>query len=467
MIVTVLPEIMADFRLGSSELGRASWAVTGYLIGFTAAMPLMGRIADRFGYRSAFIGALAVFALGSVAVALSVVVPERLGMEPQFSWMVGARVFQAAGGGALIPIAIASAGLLPATANRAVAYGLIGASAEAGGVMGPLWGGAITQALSWEWAFWLNIPPVMGVAALSWWMPVGRKRRAGVDLVSGALFAGLLSLTTLGLMRIGEPDGLMGAYLAGACVSGALLIYRHRRVVDPLIPRGLLSRLNFSSAGMAHVLIGSALIIGMITVPLTANAVLSASPLEGGLLLLRMTAAIGAGALIGGAATQRWGARAPAIIGLLLATAGFSLMSRWSAEAADPWMTVHLAVTGLGFGLLAAPIAESALHNVEEGDRGVASALITVARMVGMTLGLAAMTAWGTVRFEDLVSHLPVFPTDPEVQRQVTEDTIAAALTVFRAFFASAAVLCAFAIAPAAAMTMKSGAGAAKRGREG
>ena len=454
VIVTVLPEVMRDLRVAASELDRASWAVTGYLIGFTAAMPLMGRLSDRTGHRTAFLLALGVFALGSAAVALSPELPRwLLGREPEFSWMVGARVFQAIGGGALIPIALSAAGELVPQGRRAVAYGIVGASAEAGGVAGPLFGGAVTQWLSWQWAFWLVIPLVFVVAALVMRTPNGRARPVKIDLAGGALFAVALTLLTVALSRAGRPGAVLAWTLPLTMVAVAALAVRQIRLSNPLIPRAVIARLNFVAASGAHLLIGAALIIAMVSVPLMANTLMDASPLEGGLMLLRMTVAVGAGALLGGVATQKFGARTPALAGLTLCFAGFLLMSRWTLDVRDPWMTAHLALTGLGFGLLVAPVVESGLSRIAPGDRGVASALLTVARMIGMTAGLAALTAWGTVRFDGLVAGSPAFSTDPAVQAQIFGQAHAAGLIVFRGFFIAGAVISAAAVAPVMWMT--------------
>ena len=167
VVVTLLPEMMTDLRVAVSELDRASWSITGYLIGYTAAMPLMGRISDRTGYRRAFLLAMAIFSIGSILVAVSPEIPGWLyGGDPEYNWLIGTRIFQAIGGGAMIPITIAAAGELVDDKHRAIAYGLIGASAEAGAVFGPIWGGGIGTWLSWEWAFWLNIP--LTIAASIW-----------------------------------------------------------------------------------------------------------------------------------------------------------------------------------------------------------------------------------------------------------------------------------------------------------
>jgi MFS family permease len=441
VIVTILPDVLSDLRVAVSELDRASWAVTGYLIGYTAAMPFMGRVSDRFGFRNTYLAAMVVFALGSIGVAISPDLPRWLfGREPEFSWLVGARVFQAIGGGAVIPISLAAAGELVDSRHRAIAYGLVGASAEAGGVIGPLWGGAITEWWSWQWAFWLNLPLVLVVVVLLLRLPVGRRNPVKVDMLGVTLFAAFLSLLTVALTKVGDPDGLFIVTTLVTVVLGAAMIWRVSSARDPLFPRVLFKLVGFVTANGAHFLIGAALIIGMVAVPLMAGTVYGENALEGGLRLLRMTVAIGIGALIGGFITQRAGPRWPAVAGVLMAATGFLLMSRWDLATGDPTVTIHLLLTGLGFGLLVAPIAESALSKVTSDTTGAASALLTVSRMIGMTVGLAAMTSLGTVQFAALVADVPAFSLDPEVQDAIELSTTLAGLEVFRSFFTFAAL---------------------------
>ena len=126
-------------------------------------------------------------------------------------------------------------------------------------------------------------------------------------------------------------------------------------------------------------------------------------------------------------------------------------MSSWDLEIADPAMTAHLAVAGLGFGLVIAPIALAATNPVGAGDRGAAAALITAMRMVGMTLGLATLTAWGTDRFQGLVAgfQLPLLQPLETIEQQLRD----AGLTLFNDFFLVAMGVCVIAILPAAAMS--------------
>ena len=154
--------------------------------------------------------------------------------------------------------------------------------------------------------------------------------------------------------------------------------------------------MGFNASNLTHMLIGGALIIGMVTVPLMANTVLGLTALDGGLMLMRMTVAIPVGAVLGGLACQRMDLRIPSVAGLVLVAIGFGLMSTWGLNIADPIMALHLATVGLGFGLLIAPIALVATESVDVGLRGAASGVVTAMRIVGMTFGLATLTAWGT-----------------------------------------------------------------------
>jgi len=442
-IVVVLPELLPDFRIGPGELGLASWTVTGYLIGYTAAMPIMGRVSDRYGHRAVFVGALVIFMLGSALVAVSPDLPKLIGRdEPDLNWMIGARIFQAIGGGAMIPVAIASVGDVLPRARHAMAFAIIGASVEAGGVIGPLWAGLITDVSSWEWVFWINIPLGLAVIAALKFSPAGVRNPARIDFIGGVLFVLALASLTAALSRTGDIDIIFGVLIATAVISLFATVWWHRRTDDPLLPVALLKTLRFSASNVAHLAVGISLITAMVTLPLMANTVLGQSPLDGGLMLLRMTVFIPVGAIVGGLWVHRWGPRWPAMAGFTLAATGLIAMSSWDLGIADPEMTFHLGVAGFGFGLLISPIHTSALHLARSGERGTASSFITVSRMVGMTVGLAAIAAWGTVRFGSLAGDAPL-------TLEGVEEISADGLTVFRGFFLTAAVVSLIGLIPA------------------
>jgi EmrB/QacA subfamily drug resistance transporter len=444
--------MMRDMGVQVNELNKASWTITGYLLGYLAAMPFIGRASDIWGHRRVFITCMALFMVGSAAVALT----------SSLNWLIAARVFQALGAGALVPVSIAMVGDLFPSHNRGVPLGIMGASAEAGGVIGPLWGGIIIKYLSWQWVFWINLP-LGGVVIAATFLLIepSPRTRSSVDYIGGALITAALATMTLGLARIDALDWLMALYMAASLALFGLFVVRQRYAHEPLLPKAMFRTWAFRASNLVHMLVGAALIIGMVTIPLMANTVLNLSPLEGGLHLMRLTAAMPVGAVLGGIAAQRFNYRVPTVVGLALAAAGFWLMSGWDQAISDPMLTIHLAIAGLGFGLVIAPVALAAINSVREDDKGTAASLITGARITGMALGLAALTAWGTSHFGHLVTglHIPyplIGETALSYQQRVDEfqqQLTDVGMTVFNDFFLVAAGLCLLGLVPALFMT--------------
>ncbi len=176
--------------------------------------------------------------------------------------------------------------------------------------------------------------------------------------------------------------------------------------------------------------------------------------------LLSLTGIITLGAVAGGVLMARVGASPLTVAGLALVALGMFLASGWELGIGDPRLTVHLLIAGFGFGLVIAPITAHALASVGEDYRGTAASLVVVSRMMGMTLGLAALSAWGVEHFQVLTSGLE-FPLPlPEEATSVFEARAAeysanlntAGLELFRRFFLVAAVISLVAIVPALGM---------------
>ncbi len=457
VVVTALPKIFNDIELPATELDRGSWIVTGYLLGYTAVMPLIGRVSDVHGHGRVYLLAMLLFVAGSALVAVG----DSLG------WIVGARIVQAAGGGALVPATIALADELLPGPRRGIAIGLVVAVAEAGAVLGPLYGGLMLHALDWRWIFWVNVPAGVLLGALVFARAGGGPRRAqSVDYAGGALLGASLASLALGLSAeavLPSGEGWRPALLAASAALLAAFLVWQARAREPLLALGLLRAAPLAWANASNLLVGGALILALVTIPLMTDTVMGKEPLEGGLRLLRLTVMIPVGAVLGGALYQRHGYRVPMVAGLALASLGFGLLSRWPLDVGEPRLTLELMTGGLGFGLVVTPITVAGLDTVRQDQRATASALITVMRMVGMIAGLAALSSWGQDRFEALAGAVPApIPLPGEsgaafsARSEAYEAHVTgAALTFFHEVFLAAMVLCLIALAPAIFMGRK------------
>ncbi len=441
VVVTVLPAVMRDLRIPIGELDRVAWVVTAYLLGYTAFMPIIGRWADVYGYPRIYLLMLGVFAGGSVLVAVS----------GSLEWMIGARVVQAIGGAAAVPIGMAMAVSVAPPERRGLALGIVGGAAEAGSMLGPAYGGAIVEWANWRWLFWLNLPQAALVAAGLLLLSNERQRAAAVDYRGGILLVAALVVLSVALSRPGLftlesvwPFALLGGGLALAAGLG----FWERRVNQPLLPPALFRSRAFLMANLTQLLVGVALIIALVTTPLMANTVMGRDAFTGALWLLRLTAAIPVGAIVGGLLLGRLGAQPVTIAGLLLTAGGLYLVSGWGLDIGEPELTVHLAIAGLGFGLVIAPITAVAINAVVADYRGTAAALVVVARLLGMTLGLAALAAWGITEFQALTAGLTLpLPLAGETALEQAarlaaygESVRQAGLTVFQGFFRAGAL---------------------------
>ena len=357
----------------------------------------------------------------------------------------------------MVPVALAVAAGVESRRARLLALGIVAGAAEAGAVLGPLYGAAILELAGWRWVFWINLPlTALLVAGVLLLVPRGgRVASARVDWVSGLLAGLALFALTLGIAGASldlSSAGRAVCFAAAALLAGAF-VRRSTRIAWPLLPPALFRRAAFAAPNAANLFVGAALVVALVQVPLFAAAVLDLSAAEGGLLLLRLTALIPVGALLGGwlggVVPQRWVAAG----GMLVSAAGFLRLSLWDGGTDQLVLTFDLAVTGLGFGLVLAPLAESALGAARGGAEAVGAASLTIARTVGMLVGLASLTAWGVAAFERRVAELPV-PLPQRGQSDAVYDRLvdayetqveAAAVFVFGRLFLVAAILCAMA----------------------
>ena len=468
VVSTMLRPIIGDLGIVLPDgLDDAAWIVNAYLIAYVAVMPFSGRLSDLLGRRKVYIAALSLFVIGSFFI------PRTTTLGP----FLAGRVLTALGGGALVPIGMAVVGDAYAEARRARALGVLGAVDTLGWVWGPLFGAMLVRYLSWQWQFHLNIPlGILGIVA-AWWalaeydQPV---RTGRIDWMgAGALTVALvgLNLALLGSAEIQSVTGLeelTGSTGAGlrwlypvALVAGIVFVLRERRTADPIIDFALFRGRNLSAAVAINFLVGGALVIAMVDVPLFVNVVevnVARSAVVAGWVLSALTAAMAVAAYVGGRLTERWWYRPPVLTGLVLAAGAFILMGiGWEVDTPYPLMAVQLAVLGLGFGLVVAPTSAAVVDGATPDRRGTAASLVVVLRLIGLSVGLSGLTAWGLFRFNQFRGQVELPPLgDPGYQdalqtAQATVTTSALAET----FLAAGVVVL---VALAVALTMRRGA---------
>ena len=444
VVVAALPSVMVDLEIPLTDLDRAAWIVTAYLISYTVAMPLAGRLSDVHGRVRMFQAALVLFSIGSLFVALA----------PNFSWIVAARVLQAFGGGATVPIGLAMAVGAVSPERRGIALGLVAASAEAGSVLGPLYGGGIIEWIGWRWIFWLDIPQSFILIGLLAILPNRANPGAKMDYFGALVLGGALTVLSLALSQrsIFSGESLTPYFMVALGVFlVVILIVVERRVAQPLLASFLYSSKAFVSSSVAQFMVGIALIISLVAVPLMAATVMEKGAWESALHLVRLTAMIPVGALVGGYILRWTGVRAVCITGLAFIGVGLLFMSGWGTEVEQARLTMPLITAGLGFGLVIPAISVSALSAAPSHYWGAAASLVTASRMVGMALGLAALSAWGIERFYSLTAHVTIGATYEETEAPLIE----AGVTVFQNLFMISGFLALLAIVPALLMRVE------------
>lgn len=436
-VVTVLPEMINGIGLPQDRFYRAAWIVNAYILGYVVAMPLLARIADIFGHGRVFAATMAVFVLGSIGVAVS-------GDLTTISVM---RAVQAVGAGAAVPVSMAIVVDFASLERRALGLGAIAAASEAGGLMGPLWGGGMVGLFGWTGVFWVNVPLCLPIAAAVWWLaPQLQRQRAAVDWPGAALLGGSLVALTVALTNdpiAPRPAAATVALFALAAGLLALFVLRQRRAPAPLIDLSLLRRLPVSAGFLTNALTGATLIVAMVNMPLFTNTVLGDSALDGGLNLMRLTVALPAGALLGGYLARRAGYRLVTCCGLLLTAAGFWGLSRWDLDPTALQMTLPALAAGFGFGLVIAPIHAAVLDEAEESDRATVASLLVVVRLLGALVGVALLTTQGLGSFYEQAGLVPL--DDPRFVEQVQSLQV----DTFRDTFLATAAVCLVSILPA------------------
>jgi MFS family permease len=346
---------------------------------------------------------------------------------------------QAFGAGAMVPVSMALVADLFPPDKRALPLGIVGAVDTAGWVLGHLYGGIMVQFMTWPYLFWINLPIVLVVFGLTWWglagLPESRVKGA-IDWIGVTLISAALILLNIGL---GAPEtggattasttstlssGHSALWILGSAVAFGVFLFSQQRVRDPLLELRIFADRNVSAASAVNLLVGFCIMVGLVSVPIFINVAGGADTMKAalvtGYLLCAFTVPMAFAAIPGGWLSDRAGYRVSVVAGLVVALAGFWMMSRWKTPMASQavsllapgagtgavssgiagvvFMAAGLALAGIGIGLTIAPIGTAVINGVGEGQRGMAASLVIILRLVGMSVSMSSMTAYGLRR---------------------------------------------------------------------
>jgi EmrB/QacA subfamily drug resistance transporter len=397
VVGTALPRIVGDLG-GVSHL---SWVVTAYILSSTITTPFYGKLGDMYGRKKLFVFAIVVFLIGS---ALS-------GLASSMTMLITFRALQGLGAGGLIVGAMSTLGEVVPPRERGKYMGYFMVVMMLATIGGPLVGGWITEAISWRWIFYINLP--LGGAALVYLLATlklpARRVEHRIDYLGGILL-GVIATAIILVATWGGTEYSWGSLpvvllIVGAVVAFALFIIVERRAQEPMLPLHVFKIRNFSiSMGLAF-FVGLGLFGAMTFIPLYQQTVQGASPTVSGLLMTPMMLGSAATSVLAGFLTSKTGRyKIFPIIGGAVMAVGMGLLTGLSVTTTRWETAIYFVILGLGMGLLMQMMSLIAQNSVELKDMGVATSARMFFQQMGGSLGVAAFGALFASRLNSVMS---------------------------------------------------------------
>jgi EmrB/QacA subfamily drug resistance transporter len=402
VVNVALPTIQDDLDFSTSNL---AWVVNAYLIAFGGLLLLAGRLGDLIGRRTILLAGLAVFTVASLVC----------GLADSQAVLVGARFVQGIGGAMTSAVILGMIVMMfPEPREQAKAIGVYAFVASAGGSVGLLAGGVLTQAINWHWIFFINVP--IGIATAVF---VLRRldRDQGIGFGEGADIPGAALITSslmLGVYTIVKPAAELGwgagrtlALGAGSLALGALFIAREARARNPLIPLRIFRSRNVTGANLVQVLTVAGMFGMFFLGSLYLERILGYDALQIGLAFLPVTIVMGTLSVrYSEPLITRFGARTLLFPGLTLVAVGLALFTR---APVDGSYLVHvlpvMILLGTGVGVCFPALMTIAMSGATKSDAGLASGLVNTSAQVGGALGLAVLATLSASRTDHLTEQ--------------------------------------------------------------
>jgi EmrB/QacA subfamily drug resistance transporter len=409
IVNVALPSIQTDLGFSQQNL---QWVISAYALVFGGFLLLGGRTADLLGRRRIFVGGTILFTFGSLLCGLA--------------WsdesLIGARAIQGLGAAAITPAALA---ILVTTftegRERNIALGAWGAVGGFGAAAGVLFGGILTDLLSWEWIFFVNIPVGLAGLVLTPFLLSESldKHGQGFDVPGAVLVTGGLSVLVLGVTQ-GREWGwgsatTVGVFAASAALLAAFIAWESR-VSHPLMPFSIFRLQTLAASNVAGFILGTALFAMFLMLTLYMQQVLGYSPLETGVAYLAVAGTAVIWANVAAIAVNRVGVKPALVFGMSLLTIGLVYFTQVSVGGSY-WRDLlpGFLIIGLGIPFAFVPISIAAFAGTRQDEAGLASGLMNTSQQIGGAVGIAILSTIATSTTNDAVSggtQLPIAMTD-------------------------------------------------------
>jgi EmrB/QacA subfamily drug resistance transporter len=399
IVNVALPSIQDDLGFSQSNL---AWVVNAYLVPFGGLLLLAGRFGDLLGQRRVFLAGLAIFTTASLLCGLS---------QTQ-EMLIGARFVQGIGGALTSAVILGMiVTMFPQPAEQAKAIGVYGFVASAGGTIGLLVGGVLTEAIAWHWIFLVNLPIGIGTAVMTRRLVADRPGigfGAGADILGGVLITSGLMLGVYTILEVSENGWGSAQTLVLGAISLALetaFVVRQARIPNPLMPLRLFRSRNVSGSNALQMLLVAGMFSMFFLGALYLQQILGYDPLQVGLAFLPATLVMGTLSLgFSEKLIMRFGPRRMLIPGMVLVGIALLLFARtpvdgsYLADVLPPMLLI-----GVGIGISFPSLMTLAMSGATPSDAGLASGVVNTSAQVGGAIGLAVLATLATERTNTLL----------------------------------------------------------------
>ena len=386
-LTVALPQLRADL---GTDYATVQWVLNGYMLALASLTLIGGALADAYGKARVLAVGSALFGLASIACALS----------PSAEWLIAARVAQGVAAALFTPASLALIGATYPKEERGRAIGVWAAASSLTTAGGPVLGGWLTESFGWQAVFWINPPiAVVAVAILLAVAPADRREPRPFDMPGAAILAASLGALAWALSRVGprapqtadgEPSSAVTAIAAVLGIAGLVAYaFWERASKQPMTPPRLVNNRAFFGLNLATLAIYAGVSIMFFLLPFDLVDRRGLTPVDAGLVFLPFTLGVGLLSRLMGGLADRVGARTMLIAGPLGAALAYGWMT--IAEDAPLWIGViaPMALLGVSFAVLVAPLTASVMSSVDDADAGLASGINNSASRVAQLAGIA------------------------------------------------------------------------------